>query len=653
VCVVAVAVAAFFLALYPAKRYPLPIGWDTPRYLAQTNIVAARGLSGVPSSLPPPSKTLASRAGFPVMVLSLSAVFGGSPFQLATTVPVAAVVALALAAGTLVSTTLRRADWDFAVVGVVVALSPMVVRLMAPETYTDNLLAAALFVAGFAAALAAVRDGHGVWGAILLLGAGGLAHEPFFGVALAVLLVVAVAYAPSSWRAWRAGIRPWRTPSGRLGTVVGGAAAVTAVGIFGVLRASPDTPKLSLGELRKKFHEDVPLYRFPFTVAIALVGLADLAVAGRRPPTEPADGDGRRAGRTDPAGARLLLALLLAWGLILALGLVAFAAGKTVPAHRFLAMMLPVPILGALGILAVARWARGAGRLGPVLGAVVVVVGVGAMAVLGFHDLYTVMPATRGVEWLEVHKVQEAATAANYLDAERVPASTPVIFVVDDTGPNPLSYVPEMAYIIRSALPAERIPQSWFYVGNPERFLAGKPTLRDHPATYNVNSNRFWRPLARMLAATTVQPVVLVLKDFNPLFLPVMGKHPEWLVAKQVLALQGPRPARPLAAATGPRGLRSVPRGLLVGMGTLVVLALVGLGWAIALLPRRIRPFEVFALAPAFGIAFLLFAGILVDAVGIRLSGGGGVLAVVLAAAGGAAAALLRGRARLGLLPSG
>ena len=32
-------VAAFFLAIYALKQYPMPIGWDTPRYLDQTNLV--------------------------------------------------------------------------------------------------------------------------------------------------------------------------------------------------------------------------------------------------------------------------------------------------------------------------------------------------------------------------------------------------------------------------------------------------------------------------------------------------------------------------------------------------------------------------------------------------------------------------------------
>src|SRR5207244_3286013 len=162
-------VAAFFLALYAVKQYPMPIGWDTPRYLDQTNLVAAHGLAGVPQHLPPPIKTLPSRGGFPIVILTLSSLFHAGTFTLAAVAPPAAAVAIALAAGALV---------------------------------------------------------------------------------------------PASLRAWRAGDAFLATPSARLAGALAGGGAVAAAGIFGVLRAAPDTPKLSRGELLKKVHDDVPLYRY-------------------------------------------------------------------------------------------------------------------------------------------------------------------------------------------------------------------------------------------------------------------------------------------------------------------------------------------------------------------------------------------------------
>jgi hypothetical protein len=81
------------------------------------------------------------------------------------------------------------------------------------------------------------------------------------------------------------------------------------------------------------------------------------------------------------------------------------------------------------------------------------------------------------------------------------------------------------------------------------------------------------------------------------------------------------------------------------GVGTLVVLTLIGLGWAVALLPRGVRSFEALALSPAFGIGFLILGGVVVDAVGIRLKGTGGIFAVLVVILAGFGLAVRRLRA--------
>ena len=74
---------------------------------------------------------------------------------------------------------------------------------------------------------------------------------------------------------------------------------------------------------------------------------------------------------------------------------------------------------------------------------------------------------------------------------------------------------------------------------------------------------------------------------------------------------------------------------LLPLLTTLLVLALAGLGWAVAVLPRGLRSREVLALAPAIGIAFVVAAGLLVDRAGIRLTGpAAAAIPVVVAIAG-------------------
>jgi MFS family permease len=644
--VVGLGIAAFYLLLYVFKEDPMPIGWDTPRYLGQTQFVAERGLAGIPDRLPPPIKTLDSRAaGFPVIALVLGSVSGTSPFAAAVIMPVAAAVALALAAGAFVSFSLRRPAWQAAVVAVIVGLSPTVVRLMSPETYTDNLFSAALILAAMVPLVSYLREGPGggMLGAVLLLAAAGLAHPSILGIFLAVMVVAAVLYLPESWRSWRAGDGPASTPTARLVMVAAGGAGLTAAALGGLLRAAPDSPKLTRGELTKKLRQDLPLYLLPVTLPLGAMGVLSLAGRlrrfGRRRAAADRSRERGRAGDPDRFAARFALTLFVAWAGVVAVGVMAFYLGVNSPAHRFLAFFIPLPILVALGLL----WARerAGTAIGRRAGAAVLVVGTIGLALLGFRDYYVVLPNERGVEWLETPKVQDAASAASYLDAVGVPGGDPVVFLVDDLGFNPLSYVPEMAYILRSALPPERIENAYFYVGDPERYLAGEPTYRTSPPTYNVNANRFWPTIRRLLPR---QPVALLISSYNPAYGEFVTDHPEAIVAPNVAVLHGPAPDQPIEPPPIPTGLRGPIPNAVFDVGTLVLLVLVGTGWVIALGPSGVRPFEVLALAPAFGIGSLILVGVLVDTAGFRLGGAGGV--VTVAAAAGVGMALAAGRLR-------
>ena len=608
----------------------MPIGWDTPRYLSQTNFVAERGLSGVPETLPPPIKTLASRAGFPVVTLSLSGLFGVSTFKVAATVPVAAAVAIALAAGALVSSTLRRGAWELAFVALVTGTSAVLIRLVSPETYTDNLLAAALVLAALVPLSFALRDGSGSLAVVGLMVAAGLAHGPTFAVMAGALGLLAVASAPASWRAWRGegGVSALRTPTGRLALMVAGAGAVVAAAIYGLLGVGPDTPKLTRGELTKKLREDLPLYRFGLTLPLAAVGGA--AIVGQ------ARTSGREGGESSVRGPSFLLAVLFAWTAVLMVAFVLFAAGRNAPVHRSLALLLPLPILMAIGLLAVSRLADRALRR---LGAAVLIVALAGLSFLGYRTLYVDLARDRGVEWMQPAKIRDAATAVAYLDAAGVPEEEPVVYVIDDTGPNPLSYVPEMVYMMRSVMPPERIENTYAYVGEPDEYLAGRRTFRDTPKTYDANVARFWPAVERLLPE---RPVALLLSSYNADFGQVAAEHPEWIVAPNVIALEGPRPAADTPVPPIPYGPRTIVQGGLLGAGTLVVLGLIGLGWAALLLPSRVRSFEVMALSPAFGIGALILAGVLLDAAGLRLGGVGGTVTVLVAAVPGWAAGFLR-----------
>ena len=334
---------------------------------------------------------------------------------------------------------------------------------------------------------------------------------------------------------------------------------------------------------------------------------------------------------------------LLAWGAVGGLGIAAFYLGRNLPAHRFLAFMLPLPVLVGVAILAVGSFV--AGRASRILGIALVGAGILSMGYLGYQDLYGTL-VRRGVEWLDQAKIRDAATARLYLDRTGIPVASPVVYVIDDAGSNPQEYLPELAHIMRSAFPADRIERAWFYIGTPENYLAGRPTLlEDDTRRYNTPSGRFWRDLQPLLAKPG-RPVALMLSSFNPSYTRFLSAHREWQVAPGVIVLNGPRPTARLPAAH----IEAAPQGpfklALFGSGTLVLLSLVGLGWALALLPRDARSFEVLAVSIGFGVAFLVVVGVLVDSAGFRLGGvAGGLTPVAVAVLGwGLAAGRIRRR---------
>jgi hypothetical protein len=65
-------------------------------------------------------------------------------------------------------------------------------------------------------------------------------------------------------------------------------------------------------------------------------------------------------------------------------------------------------------------------------------------------------------------------------------------------------------------------------------------------------------------------------------------------------------------------------------VGIVLLLFLVGFGWAVALVPAGWL--EKAGTAPAFGIAALAVSGLIADRLGFRLVGGSGVAIVIIAA---------------------
>jgi hypothetical protein len=628
--VVAAAVLGFYLSIYPSAHIPSPIGWDTPRYLWRTTLVRAVGIVHLQSVVPRPVTPDPSRPAFPVLASVLSSLTGTSPFRVAAVLPSMMAAAIGLAAGAFVAATLRRPAWQLAVVAVGVAVSAFMVRLEGPEAYQDNLFAAAVITSAALAIAIALEDRQAVLPAIALLGVAGVIHWAFFSFIAATLLLTAAGYAAGSWRDWRSGRRRLlETPAGRIASILVGSAAIAAITIFAVLGGDLRPPRLTESEFEKKLALDLPRYRFPLVLPIALIGILSLVVAVRR-------AKGERHDRT-----RFVLTVLLAWCAVALAGVLAFTVlGVEVPAHRFLAFGLAIPLLAVLGLLWIAGAAGGAAgrvssaRLSKPVSVGVVILALGGAAWLA-HGLWF-----RTRSFMDTGKVQDAATAGAYLDAAHVGPGRPVVFIVLNTDG---SNVALMGHLARAALPATRIEHLYIYAGAPQDYLAGRATP-DASGEPDPLSERYLAPL---LPTYDQDPVAVVLSSFNDIHYHAwVAEHPETQVGPGVAVVRGPGLAHPVHDVPSPiRPARTVGLAVLAGVA-LGALWLCGIGWVRALLGPWLRPAEAAALAPAVGVGAVVVAGIAIDRVGIRLVGVRGMLPAVLVALTGWIAAWVSARGR-------
>lgn len=641
----------FFLSIYPRQNIEVPLGWDTSRYLWQTTLVQEDGLSALGERLPIPFRPSLSRPAFPVTASSLSSLMGISPIRLAWVLPTVLAAIVALAAGAFVTTSLRRPLWELLFVVAAVGTSSYVARLLAPEAYQDNLAAAALLiVAAIPLAHVVAGEARAALTAVAILAVAGITHWVFFLFFAGALALTAAMYAPVSWRRWRAGEPLWTTPAARLGMVLGGAGAVAAAAIYGLLGAGPERPKLSGFEFRKKFREDLPLYRFPVLLPLALAGVASIARPGR--PAAGSGGDGLGPGEAAARErARFVRNLLVAWTAVAALGVVAFLGGMRLPAHRFLAFALSVPILAAIaltaGIRLVVRRGPGPGWVLRVAAGVVAAGVVAASAYLS-HRAWSDQPS-----WARMDrpKVEQAATAAAYLDRIAYPDERPLVFVVDDRGPNPDAYVGLMSDMIRVALPASRMDDAYLYVGTPENFLAGVQTFSDTSEFYAGVSTRYFETVRPLMED---DPVAFVTSAYND------DAWPEWIAANprsrvgpDVAVVSGGPTDVEVATPPLPLGEIAPTKLAALAAATIAAFGIAGLGWALAAFRRRLRPFELLAVAPALGIGGIVGVGVVADRLGIRLHGVGGAAVVLVAAALGYLAAWRATRVTRGGLRAG
>lgn len=619
VAIAGVTILGLFLWVYRARDLETPIGWDNVEYVWRTRLAQEVGVRNVPDAVPPGMVVKEGRPAYLVVAASLSSLEGIEVLHLAVVLPAVMAAALGLAAAAFLRMAVRVPRWGLIPSAVAIGVSINVV-LMYEYGYLDNLMAAAVLMAAAIPLVASIEERWAIVPAIALLGAVGVIHGAFLAVVLASIAVTALVYLPTSYRQWRRGGQMLLdTPSARLGEVAVGAGVLAGATLFATV-SNPPTPRLNRGELAKKLREDLPRYRLPFLLPLAGLGAAPLARAGRE-----------RDGRT-----RFVLTFFLAWSGITLAGYVAYRFSTLpIPANRLLLFALALPLLA---LLAVFWLARVLGRSSKRLSIAIVLTGVAAMVFLSEVEWF------RTPSYVDPVKYEEAAAADAYLRSVDAPIDTPVVFIVDDQGPIPAASVPFMRDHILGAVSSERVAHTFVYVGSVENYLAGRPTLSGR-RQYDQVSRRFF---SRMKHTYEQDPVVLIASSFNVShYHPWADTRPESVYRDQgVSVVRGPLPPVRSIEPVDPTGNPGVVKIAFLSTVTLALLAFVGLGWAVALLRRWLGRTEILAVAPAVGVAALVFGGLVIDRLGVRLSGIPGALTpLVVAAAGWLVVGLVRRRA--------
>ncbi len=598
VAVVAV-VAVLYLSVFPDQGLTVPVGADSTTYIWRSNVVIAEGLNALPGSSPYPFDANTSnpdRAGLPVLAAVVDAGTGVDPWRLAFVLPAVGAVIAALSAGAVGVAGHGDPRWSFVVYGLALGLSAPLA--LAANGYLDNLLVYGTLMAAAAVALAAADGRPGIAGAASLLAASFTIHWFFAALFAAILVGFAALLAPGSIRSVRQGARVAETPSARVG-----ATALLGGGLgLGSMLLTPGsqvyTARTHSG-YAEKLEVWLELLRFPIVAVPAAVGAVGLVLD---------DGETRRPRR------RRALALWAAWLVACAGAYIAFESGLSIPVQRLVGFALPLWVLAAAAGVWLIRTAwRWAARVSPWLGAA----GAGAaLVVVAVGLVATYRTAERDWESHALPSFSDASLAASlaatapYLAS--LPPETPVVVPVDLRSPEALFGVVPSFRRLRALAPPDRTSDVLVYLGDPERLLVGEPTLRGDPA-FDAVSRRYFAALEPILEGR--QPVVLAVAPFTKGTQALANANPDGVVTEGVVVLAGPEPSGPRAATP----LATPSFGELAGDAArvLLLLAIVGIGWAFGLL--GLDPLARAALAPAAGVAALAVVGLLAGRAGVPL----------------------------------
>ncbi|MEX0755553.1 MAG: hypothetical protein WD556_10645 [Actinomycetota bacterium] len=602
----AVGLLVFLLAPFVANGFSFPLGPDAPVYLWWTRIAGFEGISAA-----------GERPGVPALLLELAGSTGLPLTAVVAGLEVAAGTAIGVCAATLVRVRIRsRLTWALA--GALTGV--FTVHLVAG--YLANLI----FTIGFltAAVCLAARTRRGAWAAAGVLGATGLAHPYFFLVGAVVLVVTAFL----AWRDVRRAPadRDTATDDGdhdpgeprRIATALLGAGALVGIGMLSTLWGPrpPDVETSRDGFLRRAGlgAELASAYRERFVdrwaryVQWASLPLAVLGV-----------------GRVRGFVARFLLA----WSAVTVAGVLFALATGWFPPDRFVTFGFAIPILAALGAVRLPSLFRGRWRTVGYAAAT----GLTVAMVLGASFAWF-----RNEPYITEEEVRAVETAGRSLDA--VDGPTILVYPVEDpTADAPTFLLARSWNVVLASLP-------------PDRIRDAVPTTpggrgREGAAVNEVIGELIEQRIDRVVGPNATAEDLQRRPQFTILLEPFLDTTAAQLIPQPggedgVAVIGGPH-VTPTSAPRDPLA-RTSPAGIALGaVAVLAVLVVTGFGWAATALRST---FVRIATAPAFGAAALIAGGLVVDRIGIRLTGGVPLAVALLVGGGGYIAFLLQRRAR-------
>ena len=452
-------------------------------------------------------------------------------------------------------------------------------------------LATLAFAVGFVAALVALgrEDRRATVAAALALVAATLSHPLFSLLGLAILVVVA----GLAWRADR------RDESARVAAAVLGAGVASGLAFLALL-VGPDPlavdtsrdgflRRAGLGDVLRDAYLDRFIHRW--TRYVEWLSLPLAALGWKRP-----SGFARRA--------------LVAWTLVIVAGVAISVVTRWFPPDRFITFGFAIPILSAFGLAVVAGWLRSR--------SVWLARAVPAVAVVAMLSGAWIAWARQEpfMSDLEVHQVTIA-------DRVGTPTGTPMVFEVNEPDESVSFLATRAGNVIRAAVDPSRIRDVVVHVPAP----TGSATVERRALTRVTDAD------VRRILATTDEPIVgYTLSSFVDPFEPAGRWYP---VASGVLSssLSG-ESGRPCTGSCGRRGRLEAPLEP-AGAGQIPLAASValiafwigGYGWVRA---ARLERWGAVAIAPAFGYCAFVIVGVVLERVGVPLTGSVGPTIVAL-----------------------